>query len=133
HSLKNAAVERYIAADEARKRAQLSLVAEVADACFTGVANTDLNYLADSPRQARPDSYDMVWQRYESGLASELDLSQAATALHTARVDAALYQRQLAISFTALEVLVGTPLNSQNIQVASFEEVMLTDLPTTVT
>lgn len=132
-SLKNAALERYLATDEARKSAQLSLVAEVADAYFTWVANTELKSLADSTLQARQDSYDMVRQRYESGLASELDLSQAATALHTARVDAALYQRQLAISFTALEVLVGTPLNSQNIQVASFEEVMLTDLPTTVT
>src|SRR5690606_20609389 len=80
-SLKNAALERYLATDEARKSAQLSLVAEVADAYFTWVANTELKSLADSTLQARQDSYDMVRQRYESGLASELDLSQAATAL----------------------------------------------------
>lgn len=75
----------------------------------------------------------MVKRRYDSGLASELDLSQAATALHTARVDAALYQRQLAISFTALEVLVGKSLNADELQAVWNGESMLADLPATVT
>ena len=75
----------------------------------------------------------MVKRRYDSGLASELDLSQAATALHSARVDAALYQRQLATSFTALEVLVGTSLDTDNLQAVWNDEVMLADLPDAVT
>ena len=39
-SLKNAALEQYLATDQARKSTQLSLVAEVADAYFTWVSNT---------------------------------------------------------------------------------------------
>ncbi len=132
-SLRNAALERYLATDQARKSTQLSLVAEVADAYFTWVANTELLSLTDSTLKARQDSYDMVKRRYDSGLASELDLSQAATALHTARVDAALYQRQLAISFTALEVLVGKSLNADELQAVWNGESMLADLPATVT
>lgn len=132
-SLKNAALEEYLATDEARKSAQLSLVAEVADAYFTWVANTELLSLTESTLKARQDSYAMVQRRYDSGLASELDLSQAATALHTARVDAALYQRQLATSFTALEVLVGTPLDAGNVQALWNDEAMLAELPEMVT
>lgn len=132
-SLKNAALEEYLATDEARKSAQLSLVAEVADAYFTWVANTELLSLTENTLKARQDSYAMVQRRYDSGLASELDLSQAATALHTARVDAALYRRQLATSFTALEVLVGTPLDANNVQALWNDEAMLAELPERVT
>ena len=132
-SLKNAALEQYLATDQARKSAQLSLVAEVADAYFTWVSNTELLSLTENTLKARQDSYAMVKRRYDSGLASELDLSQAATALHSARVDAALYQRQLATSFTALEVLVGTSLDADNLQAAWNDEVMLADLPDAVT
>ena len=132
-SLKNAALEQYLATDQARKSTQLSLVAEVADAYFTWVSNTELLSLTENTLKARQDSYAMVKRRYDSGLASELDLSQAATALHSARVDAALYQRQLATSFTALEVLVGTSLDTDNLQAVWNDEVMLADLPDTVT
>ena len=132
-SLKNAALEQYLATDQARKSTQLSLVAEVADAYFTWVSNTELLSLTENTLKARQDSYAMVKRRYDSGLASELDLSQAATALHSARVDAALYQRQLATSFTALEVLVGRSLDADNLQAVWNDEVMLADLPDTVT
>ena len=132
-SLKNAALEQYLATDQARKSTQLSLVAEVADAYFTWVSNTELLSLTENTLKARQDSYAMVKRRYDSGLASELDLSQAATALHSARVDAALYQRQLATSFTALEVLVGTSLDTDNLQAVWNDEVMLADLPDAVT
>lgn len=132
-SLKNAALEQYLATDQARKSTQLSLVAEVADAYFTWVSNTELLSLTENTLKARQDSYAMVKRRYDSGLASELDLSQAATALHSARVDAALYQRQLATSFTALEVLVGTSLDADNLQAVWNDEVMLADLPDAVT
>ncbi|WP_304441688.1 efflux transporter outer membrane subunit [Cellvibrio sp. PSBB006] len=132
-SLKNAALEQYLATDQARKSTQLSLVAEVADAYFTWVSNTELLSLTENTLKARQDSYAMVKRRYDSGLASELDLSQAATALHSARVDAALYQRQLATSFTALEVLVGTSLDADNLQTVWNDEVMLADLPDAVT
>ena len=127
-SLKDRALAQYFSTDEARKSVQLSLIAEVADAYFTWVANVEFLSLTDNTLAARRQSYDMVKQRFDMGIASELDLSQAATALHLARVDAALYQRQLSESFTALQVLVGTSLNSDQLQ-AAWDDEMLAEFP----
>jgi multidrug efflux system outer membrane protein len=132
-SLKNRALEEYLATDEARKSAHLTLVAEVADAYFSWVANTELLTLSSNTLSARQESYDMVQRRFDSGLASELDLSQAATAMHSARVDVALFERQLSQSFTALEVLVGKPLDSSRLQAVWSDEQMLAQLPDTLT
>src|SRR5690606_833314 len=127
-SLKDRALAQYFSTDEARKSVQLSLIAEVADAYFTWVANVEFLSLTDNTLAARRQSYEMVKQRFDMGIASELDLSQAATALHLARVDAALYQRQLSESFTALQVLVGTSLNSDQLQ-AAWDDEMLAEFP----
>lgn len=131
-SLKNRALEEYLATDEARKSAHLTLIAEVADAYFSWVANSELLTLSNNTLSGRQESYDMVKRRFDSGLASELDLSQAATALHSARVDVALFERQLAQSFTALEVLVGKPLDSKNVQAVWSDEQLLAQLPETL-
>lgn len=119
-SLKDIALEQYLATREARKAAQLSLVAEVADGYFTWVANTQLHNISTEMLQARQGSYDMVKRRADAGLASDLELSQAATGLHSSEIDVAFYERQVSESFTALERLVGTNLD-QNALVATWQ------------
>lgn len=128
-SLRRGALEQYLASEEARNSAHISLIAEVADAYFTWVANTELLALAGNTLVSRQASYDMVKTRVDAGLASELDLSQAATALHSTEIEAAFYQRQLTESFTALETLVGTPLNQENLQAHWNSDSMLAEFP----
>src|SRR5690606_309029 len=131
-SLSRRALEEYFATDAARKSAQLSLVAEVADAYFLWVANNELLTLTENTLHAREQSYDVVKRRFDAGLGSELDLSQAATALHTARVDAAVFQRQLEQSLTTLEVLVGGTLDTSSLLDGWNYDGMLAALPETI-
>lgn len=131
-SLSRRALEEYFATDAARKSAQLSLVAEVADAYLVWVANNELLTLTENTLSAREQSYDVVKRRYDAGLGSELDLSQAATALHTARVDAAVFQRQLEQSLTTLQVLVGGTLDTSNLLDGWSADEMLAALPATI-
>lgn len=115
-SLQEGALDQYLATVEAQKSAQLSLVAQVSDAYYTWAANRSLLDLAKDTLVRQRESHAMVQRRFDVGLASELDLSQAASVVHAARVDKALYQRQLAQSFTALELLVGAPLDATELQ-----------------
>lgn len=128
-SLRQGALEQYLASDEARKSAHISLIAEVADAYFTWVANAELLVLAENTLAARESSFDMVKTRVDAGLASELDLSQAATALHTTQIEEALYERQLSESYSTLETLVGMPLNSEELKAHWNSDSMLAEFP----
>lgn len=113
NSLRESALDQYLASVEAQRSARLSLTAQVGDAYFTWAANRTLFDLTQDTLARQQESHEMVQRRYDQGLASELDLSQSASAVYAARADRALYQRQLARSFTALELLVGAPLRAE--------------------
>ncbi len=115
-SLRASALESYFSTVEARKSAQLSLVAQVSDAYYTWASNRTLLDLAEDTLARQQQSHAMVQCRYNQGLASELDLSQAASSVHAARVDRARYQRQMAQSFTALELLTGVSLDASQLR-----------------
>jgi len=132
-SLRQGALEQYFASDEARKSALIGLIGEVANAYFTWVANAELLTLAENTLAARQSSYDMVKTRVDAGIASELDLSQAATALHSTQIDEAFYQRQLSESFTALETLVGRPLDANALTAQWNSDSMLAEFPAVIT
>lgn len=112
-SLQQAALEQFLASEASRKSIQLTLVAEVADAWFSWQATIAQLEFSRSTREAREESYELINKRFESGLASELALRQAETALHEARIAESLYQQQANQNFTALELLVGQTLDRQ--------------------
>ena len=129
-SLQQAALEQFLATDASRKSIQLTLVSEVADAWFSWQATTAQLEFSRSTREAREESYELINKRFESGLASELALRQAETALHEARIAESRYQQQANQNFTALELLVGQTLNRQQWQPAWGEDApTLQDLP----
>jgi multidrug efflux system outer membrane protein len=109
-SMKDQALEQYFATEEARKSAQISLVAEVANAYMTVAAYQELLKLAQDTLNTQEETYKLIQRRYEAGITSELDLKQAQTRLDSARVDIAKYRRDAAIAENALNVLVGTPV-----------------------
>lgn len=115
NSLRQSALAQYLATAEAKRSVQLSLVAQVGESYFTWAANRTLLDLATDTLDRQEASYQMVQRRHQSGLASDLDVSQAASAVHSARVDIARYQRQLEQSFSALELLVGAALSNQQL------------------
>lgn len=106
-SLKDQALEQYLATEQARRAVQISLVAEVAGAWLTLAADRERLKLARETAVSQQESYQLIQRRFEAGASSQLDLSQARTRLDAARVDSALYTARLAQSENALTLLVG--------------------------
>jgi multidrug efflux system outer membrane protein len=109
-SLKDQALEAYLATEQARRSAQIALMAEVARAYLTLAADRENLKLARSTLETQQASYDLIQKRYQFGLATELDLRQAQTPLDAARGDVARYKQMAAQDQNALNLLAGTPV-----------------------
>lgn len=109
-SLNEEALQEYFATEEARLSAQIALIAEVANAYLALLADRELLALTQATLEAQQESFGLTATRAEQGLATELDVAQARTAVETARANLALYTRQVAQDRNALELLVGRPL-----------------------
>ena len=108
-SLNDAALAAYLATDEARQAAQISLVAQVAQAYFTERAYAEQYALARQSYEARARTYKLTQQRAEAGASSRLDLRSNETLMETARAAALTLARQRAQAENALTLLVGQP------------------------
>ena len=108
-SLNDAALASYLATDEARQAAQISLVAQVAQAWFTERAYAEQYALAQQTYDARARTYKLTQQRAEVGASSRLDLRSNETLMETARASALTLARQRAQAENALTLLVGQP------------------------
>jgi multidrug efflux system outer membrane protein len=109
-SLGHAALEQYFSADETRRAATLSLVAEVASGYFTLLADQAMLNVSRDTLQAQQASYELTRKNLESGNGTELALRQAQITVETARANIAAQQRQLAVDRDALVLLLGAPL-----------------------
>jgi len=106
-SLKEAALAQYLATEEARKAAQISLIASVASTWLSLQANTELLDLAQRTLATREDSLRLTRLRFDNGATSALDLRQAESLTAAARATAAQQQRLRAQDINALTLLVG--------------------------
>jgi len=109
-SLKDQALEQYLASEETRRAVQISLVAEAANSWLTMAADRERLKLAKDTLESQQSSYNLIRHRFEAGASSQLDLRQAQTRVDAARVDIALFTAQLAQSENALNLLAGTSL-----------------------
>lgn len=112
-SLKDKAMEEYLATEQARRSAQILLVSEVASSYLTFAADQENLNLAQSTLNTQQTAYDLIKRRYEIGIVSELDLRQIQTRVDAARVDVVLYTRLVAQDEAALNLLVGSPVPSE--------------------
>ena len=108
-SLKDRALEQYLATEEARRSAQILLVSGVASTYLALGADREALNLAESTLETQRRAYDLIKRRYELGLASELDLNQAQTQVDTARRNISIYTQLAAQDENALNLLVGSP------------------------
>jgi len=116
-SLKDRALEEYLATEQARRSAQILLVSAVANAYLTLAADRENLKLAESTLRTQEAAYHLIRRRYEVGLASELDLRRAQTLVDTARRDIALFTQRVAQDENGLNLLVGSssPMPSQTL------------------
>jgi len=108
-SLKDRALEEYLASEQARRSTQLLLVASVSQAYLTMAADKESLKLAETTLEAQQGTYNLVKKRRELGLAPELDLFRAQTQVDTARGDVARFTQLIAQDKNALDLLVGSP------------------------
>ena len=110
-SLTHAALQQYLAQEEARRSAQLILIAEVANAYLTLASDRDLQHLAQQTLESQEHSYELSLKSHDAGTTSGLDLAQSQTTVEQARADAAHYEGNVAQDIDALTLLVGAPLD----------------------
>ncbi len=110
-SLKDVALEDYIATDQARRSAQILLVSAVANVYLTLAADRETLRLAASTLETQETTYKLIRKRYDVGLASELDLRRAQSQVDAARGDVARYTQLAAQDENALDLLVGSPIS----------------------
>jgi multidrug efflux system outer membrane protein len=111
-SLTHAALEQYLAQEQARRSAQLSLIAQIADAFLTLSSDRELQRLAQDTLKSQEDSFRLTQQRHSIGAVSGLDLAQAQTTVESARADAARYEGNIAQDIDALTLLIGAPVDA---------------------
>jgi multidrug efflux system outer membrane protein len=107
-SLKESALEEYLATAEAQRSAQILLVSTVADAYLTLAADRERFNLAEITLEAQQAAYNLIKRRFDHGIASELDLNQAQTQVDIARGDIARFTQLAAQDENALNRLVGS-------------------------
>ncbi len=95
---------------ETQRSAQISLIAEVANAWLTVLADRELLRVTQETLKSQQESYDLTKLGYDGGVQTALTLRQAETSVDSARANLAQYTRQLAQDSNALVLLLGTPV-----------------------
>ncbi|WP_017128198.1 efflux transporter outer membrane subunit, partial [Pseudomonas gingeri] len=109
-SLTEQAMATYLSSEQARRSTQLSLVANVANAYLTWLADRELLALTRKTLDAYEQSLHLTTRSRDAGKLSALDVSQARTSVESARANLSRYERLVAQDLNNLTLLVGAPL-----------------------
>lgn len=109
-SLSEQALQTWLSTEEARRSAQLSLVANVANAYLTWRADQELLELTRDTLAADEQSLHLTTRNRDAGKSSALEQAQAKTSVDSSRANLARYQRQVAQDLNSLTLLVGAPV-----------------------
>lgn len=136
-SLNQAALETYLATEEAALNTRISLIAQTSDAYMAYLAYKKLLLLAKDTLAAQQATYAVVQLQYEVGSATQLDLAQAATSVERARVSIAQYTRLTAQAKNAIVLLAGARVedlldNTETIDTVQFMDDIPTGLPSAI-
>nr|WP_269434991.1 efflux transporter outer membrane subunit [Desulfosarcina ovata] len=109
-SLKDQALEAYMATEQARRSTQIMLISEVARAYLTLAADRENLKLARSTLESQQTSYDLILKSCQFGLSTEIDLRRAQTQVDAAQRDVHRYTQLEAQDQNALNLLAGAPV-----------------------
>lgn len=126
-SLKEQALAQYLATEEGRKSAQISLVSAVAATWLGLQADEELRAISQRTLQTREESVRLAKLRFDAGASSELDFQQARSLTENARATLAQQTRQRDLDINALTLLVGSSVPTDLL--TSLQGKQLADLP----
>jgi len=109
-SLKRAALQQYLASEQAQHAARIMLVSHVAGAYYALAADRENLKLAGTTLETQEGIYKLVKRRFECGADAELAVFQAQTQVDAARGEVARFTRAVAQDLNALNLLAGAPV-----------------------
>jgi len=125
-----AAQEQYFATKQARDAAQITLVSEVAADYLTIGSDRALLAIARDSLKNGAATLEVTQHRFQVGIDSQLDVSEAQTYVQQARFDVARLTTQVAQDRNALDLVVGSPVADDLLPVGVDETaVVLEHLP----
>jgi outer membrane protein, multidrug efflux system len=129
-SLSHQALEQYLATEEARRAEQISLISQVATAYVTYAADLERLNVAQETAKADQTSLDLTRARFNGGVASDLDVRQAQSALEQANAGISTFTTTVAQDVNALRLLVGAEVPAELLPSPLQDQfVTLADLP----
>jgi multidrug efflux system outer membrane protein len=130
-ALKDVALADYLATEEARKTAQISLIASVMSTWLQLKTDTELLALAERTLATRDQSLRLTKLRFDNGASSALDMRQAESLSASARATRAQQMRLRAQDINLLSLLAGAPV--PDALVPAVPTVNLADAPNDLT
>ncbi|WP_296271260.1 efflux transporter outer membrane subunit [Pseudomonas sp. UBA6323] len=124
-NLSEAALETYLATEQATRATQISLIAEVIQAYLTRDGALRRKALVEQTLESRLASLELVSRRREAGTATALDYQEALGLAEQARAERESTERQLRQADNALVLLLGTPDAGGLLPSAPHDELML--------
>jgi NodT family efflux transporter outer membrane factor (OMF) lipoprotein len=128
-SLSEAALAQYLATEEGRKAAQITLVASVANAWLNLAADEELLKLTRDTLATREETARLTKLRFDSGVTSEIDFRLAQSLTESSRAALAQLERQRAGDLNFLAVLLGQPVAPDFVVGITTLDVTLPDVP----
>lgn len=127
-SLSDAALERYLASEEAHRAATLSLVAETATAVFNQRSLAEQLRLTESTLALREATLKITRRRYDAGLETAIGLRTAQMLVESSRATHAELSREYRQAVHALGLLAGDFSLPAGTEAVSLESQSLTPL-----
>jgi multidrug efflux system outer membrane protein len=109
-SLSTEAKEKYFSLSETRQSTRISLVASVASAYLTLLADRDALRISIQTAEAQQRSFDLTTLTLTQGAGTMLTVAQAETTLRTAQASVEQYTRQVAQDLDEIVLLAGATL-----------------------
>ncbi|WXL24927.1 AdeC/AdeK/OprM family multidrug efflux complex outer membrane factor [Ectopseudomonas mendocina] len=128
-SLNEQALQQYFVTEQAARSAQISLIASVATAYLQWQADQSLLQVTQDTLKTFEDSYALTQRSFDVGVADAMALSQARTAVDSARVSLTQYQRLVELDRNALVQLIGSELPSDLPKGLSLDAELLSSVP----
>jgi multidrug efflux system outer membrane protein len=122
-SLKDAALQNYLATTAAKDAAQISLISNIAQSYVAYSYNLAQLQLAKQTLATRQDSLRINQLRFKAGLDSQLSSVQAQAAVEASKVAIAQAQTNLLTNQNALRYLVGAPVDNSLLPAAGISSI----------
>ena len=107
-NLKEAALNQYLASDEAMQTVQISLIGEVSKAWLAMAYHQDQYEIARNTMLLQAKSYDLNKKKFQVGVISEVAVRQSETLMHAAEEDMLTIQTQIKQDQNLINLLAGT-------------------------